>query len=276
MRSRRRCLSPPSPSGGAWAYGAPSSTTRANYPALSRAVRRLADQLLDPTDHGAHIHSISHHATLADWATLASLQTDLGDDARAALRWLLIARLRIRVEHPPHIHFPPVFYRSIRELDDDGCLLYAPTKQQLAASTLLLSGAIVEMDAGEGKTLASAIAAIIFAAAGRRVHILTANDYLAARDCDDLAFTMESLGLKPGLVTASMDADERRLQYPYPIVFATAREIGFDYMRDNITRRPEGRVSPIFDVAIVDEADHLLIDQARTPANHSRRSHARI
>jgi preprotein translocase subunit SecA len=230
-----------------------------------RDVRLLADRLLDPTDPGAPIHSISRHDTLADWATLASRRSDLGDEASAALRWLLIARLRTRAEHPPHIHFSPGFYLALRELDDDDCLLYAPTKQQIAAATLLLDGAIVEMDAGEGKTLASAIAAIIFAAAGRRVHILTANDYLAARDCDALAFTMESLGLTPGLVTASMDPDERRLQYPYSIVFATAREVGFDYLRDNIARLAQARVSPLFDVAIVDEADHLLIDQARTP-----------
>ena len=230
-----------------------------------RDVRLLADRLLDPNDPDAPIQSISNHATLADWAALASLQMDLRDDARTALRWLLIARLRIRAEHPPHIHFPPGFYRALRKLDYDDCLLYAPTREQLTAAALLLGGAIVEMDAGEGKTLASAIAAIIFAASGRRVHILTANDYLAARDCDDLAFTMESLGLTPGLVTASMDPDERRLQYPYPIVFATAREIGFDYLRDSIARRAQSRVSPVFDVAIVDEADHLLIDQARTP-----------
>ncbi len=230
-----------------------------------RDVRLLADRLLDPTDPGAPIHSISRHDTLADWSALASRHSDLGDDASAALRWLLIGRLRTRAEHRPHIHFPPAFYRALIDLDTHGCLYYTPTRQQLTAATLLLDGAIVEMDAGEGKTLASAIAAIIFAAAGRRVHILTANDYLAARDCDALAFTMESLGLTPGLVTASMDPDERRLQYPYPIVFATAREVGFDYLRDNIARRAQARVSPLFDVAIVDEADHLLIDQARTP-----------
>ena len=230
-----------------------------------RDVRLLTDRFLDPTDPGAPIHSISRHDKLADWAALISRRTDLGEDARAALRWLLIARARIRAEHPPHIHFPPGFYHALTRLDTDGCLLYVPTKQQLTAAALLLGGATVEMDAGEGKTLASAIAAIIFAAAGRRVHILTANDYLAARDCDDLAFTMESLGFAPSLITAIMDSDERRLQYPYPIVFATAREVGFDYLRDNIARRPEARVSPVFDVAIVDEADHLLIDQARTP-----------
>ena len=101
-----------------------------------RAVRLLADRLLDPTGPNAPIHSISRHDTLADWAALASLQTDLGDDTRSALRWLLIARLRMRAEHPPHIHFPPGFYQSLRKLDDDGCLLYSPTKQQLAAAAL--------------------------------------------------------------------------------------------------------------------------------------------
>ena len=230
-----------------------------------RQIRLLADDLLDPTNPDAPIHSISRYKSLRDWATVTSENKSRDPDIQAALRWLLIARFRMRAEHPPHIHFPPNFYQSLRGLDKDDCLLYEPTRQQLAASALLLRGAIVEMDAGEGKTLASAIAALVFAASGRRVHILTANDYLAARDCDDLTYTMESLGVAPGLVTASMDSEERGFQYPRPIVFATAREVGFDYLRDNIARRHERRVSPIFDVAVVDEADHLLIDQARTP-----------
>ncbi len=230
-----------------------------------RQVRRLADELLDLTDPGAPIYAASRHRTMREWAAATSAKTCPDSDARIALRWLLEARVRIHAEHPPNIHFPSAFYRSLNALDDENCLLFASTRQQLAAAALLLSGAIVEMDAGDGKTLASAMAALVFAASGRSVHILTANDYLAARDCDDLAFTMESLGIAPGLVTAGMDSDERRLQYPRSIVFATAREVGFDYLRDNIARRPQTRVCPEFDVAIVDEADHLLIDQARTP-----------
>ncbi|MCY4652108.1 MAG: hypothetical protein OXC95_02975, partial [Dehalococcoidia bacterium] len=230
-----------------------------------RQTRLLADDLLDPANPDAPVHSVTRFDTLRQWAA-ATVTSECPDpEMQSALRWMLIARFRTRAEHPPHIHFPPDFYRSLADLDRDGCLLYAPTKQQLAAAVLLLSGAVVEMDAGEGKTLASAIAAIAFAAAGRRVHILTANDYLAERDCDNLTLTMESLGIVPGLVTANMDADERRLQYPRPILFATAREVGFDFLRDNIARRHDIRVSPTFDVAIVDEADHLLIDQARTP-----------
>ena len=230
-----------------------------------REVRLLSDDLLDPANPRAPVHSVSRFNTLRRWADSTAESESPKPEMRSALRWMLIARFRTRAEHPPSIHFPPDFYRSLADLDSDGCLLYAPTKQQLAAAALLLSGAIVEMDAGEGKTLASAIATIVFAAAGRRVHVLTANDYLAERDCDNLAPTMESLGINPGLVTAGMDAGERRLQYPRPIVFATAREVGFDFLRDNIARRRDIRVFPTFDIAIVDEADHLLVDQARTP-----------
>ena len=121
------------------------------------------------------------------------------------------------------------------------------------------------MDAGEGKTLASAMAAAVFAASGRSVHILTANDYLATRDCDLLAPVLESLGLTVGLVIEGMDRQERQFQYAAQIVFTTAREVGFDYLRDSVAASSDHRVNPTFDVAIADEADHLLIDQARTP-----------
>ncbi len=230
-----------------------------------RQVRLLVDELLNQTGPNAPIRFASEYPTLQDWATAASESRGLEPDLRAALRWLLIARARIRSEHPPRIHFSAAFYQCLRELDDEDCLLYAPTRQQLAAAALLLNGTIVEMDAGEGKTLAAAIAAMIFAASGRQTHILTANDYLAARDCDGLAPIMESLGFAPGLVVASMDSDERRFQYARSIVFATAREVGFDYLRDSIASGKRERVSPAFDIAIVDEADHLLIDQARAP-----------
>ena len=142
---------------------------------------------------------------------------------------------------------------------------FTPTPQQFAASELLLRGAIVEMDAGEGKTLASAIAAAEFALSGRRVHVLTANDYLASRDCETLAPALESLGISVGLVAGDLSRDERRMQYAAQIVFITAREVGFDYLRDSVAPSPDRRVNPTFDVAIADEADHLLIDQARTP-----------
>lgn len=140
-----------------------------------------------------------------------------------------------------------------------------PTPQQRAASDLLRRGVVVEMDAGEGKTLAAAMAAAEFASSGRRVHILTANDYLANRDYETLRPALESLSISVGLVTDDLSRDERRMRYAAQIVFTTAREVGFDYLRNSVAASPDHRVEPSFDVAIVDEADHLLIDQARTP-----------
>ena len=151
-------------------------------------------------------------------------------------------------------------YRQVRRH-----LGLTPTAQQFAASDLLRRGVVVEMDAGEGKTLAAAMAAAEFASSGRRVHILTANDYLANRDYETLRPALESLGISAGLVTDDLSRDERRMRYAAQIVFTTAREVGFDYLRDSVAASPEHRVEPSFDVAIVDEADHLLIDQARTP-----------
>ena len=151
-------------------------------------------------------------------------------------------------------------YRQVRRH-----LGLTPTEQQVAASKLLLRGVVVEMDAGEGKTLAAAMAAAEFALSGRRVHVLTANDYLASRDYETLRPALESLGISVGLVTDDLSRDERRMRYAAQIVFTTAREVGFDYLRDSVAESPDHRVEPGFDVAIVDEADHLLIDQARTP-----------
>ena len=189
----------------------------------------------------------------------------MGGDLKPPLYWLLIALARTLAEHPSDILLPAEFYSSLRSADDTGCLTFSPTVQQLAAASLLLRGTVVEMDSGDGKTLASAIAAAVFAAAGRRVHVLTANDYLASRDCDELAPMLEPLGLSVGLVIDNMDRDERRHQYARQIVFTTARESGFDYLRDSVAPSLDWRVRPVFDVAIVDEVDHQLVDQARTP-----------
>ena len=228
------------------------------------SVRDIADSLLDPTDVSSAVHRIVRHSTVNEWAR-SEASAAVGPELRAALGWLMTVILRARSEYPSDIGLPADFYRSLQAIDGDGCLAYESTHAQLAAAAMLVRGSIVEMDAGEGKTLASGIAAAVFAAAGRTVHVLTANDYLASRDCDGLAPMLESLGLTLGLVIGGMDRDERRIQHPQQIVFTTAREVGFDYLRDNVAQSLDHRVDPIFDVAIVDEADHQLIDQARTP-----------
>ena len=123
---------------------------------------------------------------------------------------------------------------------------------------------------GEGKTIAASFSAVAQALCGRKVHVITANDYLAARDRDRIAPVYESLGLSVGVVLSYMEDEERRHEYGQRIVYGTLREFGFDFMRDNLKLPPDEPVQGPLDVAIVDEADHALIDQARDPPDHLR------
>ena len=232
---------------------------------LSGGVRVIRDTSEDIISRARSTSSGAQDASLEDWAWTQANISGVYDNLKPTLYWLLIALARTRAEHPSDVLLSAEFYRSLMAADDTGCLAFSPTAQQLGAAALLLRGTVVEMDSGDGKTLASMIAAAVFAAAGRRVHVLTANDYLASRDCDEMARVLEPLGLSVGLVVDNMDRDERRHQYARQIVFTTAREVGFDYLRDSVSPSLDWRVRPVFDVAIVDEADHQLVDQARTP-----------
>ena len=228
-------------------------------------LRRTADEIVHRNLAGPSDQSLPQRRTVEDWAAAAAARECGDSETRDAIRWLLTALVRSRSEHPPEVLLDAGLYNALEAVDDTGCLVFEPTVEQMTAAALLTEGAVVEMDAGEGKSLVAAIAAAVFASTGRRVHILTANDYLAFRDCETFAPTFESLGLTVGLAVDGMDRDEKRLQYLAHVVFTTAREVGFDYLRDNLARSTRRRVHPVFDVAIVDEADHLLIDQARTP-----------
>ena len=157
------------------------------------------------------------------------------------------------------------FYQAVRRLDDSGRYRFLPTDQQLLAGLHLLSNKIVEMQAGEGKTVSIAFAAAMHAVLGRQVHIHTANGYLAERDSRLLAPVYRSLGLTAGVVLESMDNAERKAAYACDIVYGTVREFGFDYLRDNLVSRDGEQVQPLLQVAIVDEADQALIDEADTP-----------
>ncbi len=232
---------------------------------LSGGVREIRETAEDIIGRAISVSDGSQYSSLESWACAQAADSELRDELKSALCWLLTALVRVRAEHPSGILLPAEFYDSLRSADDTGCLAFSPTVQQLAAASLLLRGTVVEMDSGDGKTLASMIAAAVFAASGRGVHVLTANDYLASRDCEEMARVLEPLGLSVGLVIDSMDRDELRHQYARQIVFTTAREVGFDYLRDAIAPSLDRRVRPVFDVAIVDEADHQLVDQARTP-----------
>jgi preprotein translocase subunit SecA len=140
-----------------------------------------------------------------------------------------------------------------------------PFDVQIIGAGTLHRGMISEMRTGEGKTLVSTMPAYLNALAGKGVHIITVNDYLAARDSEWMGQIHRFLGLEVGLIQADMTPQERKPAYDADITYGTNNEFGFDYLRDNMTMRPEDRTQRGHYYGIVDEVDSILIDEARTP-----------
>jgi preprotein translocase subunit SecA len=155
---------------------------------------------------------------------------------------------------------------------------------QLVGGLALLEGHVVEMETGEGKTLTATLAAASAALAGIPTHVITANDYLAARDASQMRPLFAALGLEVGLIQHGLAARERRAAYARPITYASSKQLAFDYLRDRCALRGEtsrarlhverlltdqarlhGLVLRGLHYAIVDEADSVLVDEARTP-----------
>ena len=138
-------------------------------------------------------------------------------------------------------------------------------KVQLIGGIILHQGRIAEMKTGEGKTLVSTLPAYLNALEGKGVHVVTVNDYLAARDAEWMGAVHEFLGLKVGVVLNSMKPEERKAAYACDITYVTNNELGFDYLRDNMAIYKEQLVLRDLHYAIIDEVDSVLIDEARTP-----------
>jgi preprotein translocase subunit SecA len=136
---------------------------------------------------------------------------------------------------------------------------------QLMGGAALHKGNIAEMKTGEGKTLVSTLPAYLNALTGQGVHIVTVNDYLAERDSEWMGRVHRFLGLKVGVILASMSPAERREAYAADITYGTNNEFGFDYLRDNMSWSLSDCVQRSHNFAIVDEVDSILIDEARTP-----------
>ena len=136
---------------------------------------------------------------------------------------------------------------------------------QLVGGIVLHQGRIAEMKTGEGKTLVATLPAYLNAIAGKGVHIVTVNDYLAKRDSEQMGKLFNFLGLTTGLIVHEKIGAERREAYNCDITYGTNNEIGFDYLRDNMVGKLEDRVQRPYNFAIVDEVDNILIDDARTP-----------
>ncbi|OBG24484.1 accessory Sec system translocase SecA2 [Mycolicibacterium celeriflavum] len=148
-----------------------------------------------------------------------------------------------------------------------------PFDVQLLGALRMLAGDVVEMATGEGKTLSGAIAAAGYALGGRRVHVITINDYLARRDAEWMGPLLEALDLTVGWITESSTADERRAAYKCNITYASVNEIGFDVLRDQLVTDVDDLVSPNPDVALIDEADSVLVDEALVPLVLAGTSH---
>ncbi|QUL99641.1 MAG: preprotein translocase subunit SecA [Candidatus Fermentithermobacillus carboniphilus] len=136
---------------------------------------------------------------------------------------------------------------------------------QIMGGIVLHQGRIAEMQTGEGKTLVATLPAYLNAVAGRTVHVVTVNDYLAKRDREWMGQIYRFLGLDVGLVIPGMDTASKKKAYSCPIIYGTNTEFGFDYLRDNMAWRKEDLVQSELDYAIIDEVDSILIDEARTP-----------
>ena len=136
---------------------------------------------------------------------------------------------------------------------------------QLIGGIVLHRGGIAEMKTGEGKTLVATLAAYLNALEGKRVHVVTVNDYLARRDAAWMGAIYQLLGLEVGVIVPGLDDAQRRAAYACDITYGTNNELGFDYLRDNMRHALADMVQRGHHYAIVDEVDSILVDEARTP-----------
>ena len=136
---------------------------------------------------------------------------------------------------------------------------------QLIGGIALHQGRISEMATGEGKTLVATLPAYLNALAGKGVHVVTVNDYLATRDANWMGKLYRFLGLSVGIVVPGMSAEQKRAAYNSDITYCTNNELGFDFLRDNMVVEKAQKVQRELNFAIIDEVDSILIDEARTP-----------
>ena len=136
---------------------------------------------------------------------------------------------------------------------------------QIVGGICLFQGRVAEMKTGEGKTLVATLPAYLEALAGKGVHIVTVNDYLARRDAEWMGKVHKFMGLTVGVVVPGMNDDQKREAYQCDITYGTNNEFGFDYLRDNLKNDLKLMVQRELNFAIVDEVDSILIDEARTP-----------
>lgn len=156
-------------------------------------------------------------------------------------------------------------FLAVLSLASSRTLNLTPFPVQLQAVLRLLDGDVIQMATGEGKTLVGAMAATGYALMGKSVHVITVNDYLAERDAQWMAPLVSFFGVTVSSITESKTVEERRQAYACDIVYGPVNEIGFDVLRDQLITHRKDAVQHGADVAIVDEADSVLVDEALVP-----------
>ena len=213
-------------------FGSSNDRSLKGYQRRVPAINALEDGIKALSDEALAAKTVEFRARLADGATLDDLLPEAFAVVREGGRRVLGQR-----------HFDV----------------------QLVGGMVLHDGKISEMKTGEGKTLVATLPVYLNALAGKGVHVVTVNDYLARRDADWMGQIYNFLGMTYGVVVHGQDEETKREQYAADITYGTNNEFGFDYLRDNMKYRLEDMVQREFFYAIVDEVDSILIDEARTP-----------
>ena len=195
---------------------------------------------------------------------IARLEPDLERRTDAALASRTRELAALVCQDTPLDELLPEVFALVREASRR-VLDQRPYEVQLAAGIALHQGHVVEMQTGEGKTLAAVAPATLNALTGRSVHVLTFNDYLAQRDAEWMGPVYGLLGLSTDWVAEGRSRAERHTAYRADVTYVTAQQAGFDHLRDQLATSPGEQVQRPFHYAIVDEADSLLVDEARIP-----------
>lgn len=219
--------------------------------------------MLGATDEKVKARSMAEVSAAAEFADKAADLTD--DELARAARLLNLEDLADSADAPQFLAIARVAAQRSTGL--------TPFDVQLLGALRMMAGDVIEMGTGEGKTLSGAIAAAGYALAGRNVHVVTINDYLARRDAEWMGPLIEALGLTVGWITADSAPAQRRAAYECDVTYGSVNEIGFDVLRDQLVTDVADLVAPNPDVAIVDEADSVMVDEALVPLVLAGTSH---
>jgi len=219
--------------------------------------------MLGATDEKVKTRSMAEVSAAAEFADKAADLTD--DELARAARLLNLEDLADSADAPQFLAIARVAAQRSTGL--------TPFDVQLLGALRMMAGDVIEMGTGEGKTLSGAIAAAGYALAGRNVHVVTINDYLARRDAEWMGPLIEALGLTVGWITADSTPAQRRAAYECDVTYGSVNEIGFDVLRDQLVTDVADLVAPNPDVAIVDEADSVMVDEALVPLVLAGTSH---